>query len=259
MKILFVGDVIGKPGRECLRKFLPLYNKKADFCIVNGENAAGGRGITPAIAEEIFSLGVEVITTGNHIWDDKKIIPYLKEDHPNLLRPINYPPGVPGKGWGVFLTRNKVKVGIVNVSGRVFMPALDCPFRGTKQAVEEIKRETSCIIVDVHGEATSEKVALGYYLEGEVSAVIGTHTHVQTSDEKILPKGTAYITDVGMAGSYVSIIGMRKEEVMKHFLTQMPVRFKVAQGDPWINGVWIEIEETTGRALSIERIKERVE
>ncbi len=258
IKILFVGDVIGKPGRECLRKFLPRYNKEADFCIVNGENAAGGRGITPAIAEEIFSLGVEVITTGNHVWDDKKIIPYLEGRH-NLLRPINYPPGVPGKGWGIFQTRNKVKLGIVNVSGRVFMPALDCPFRGTKQAVEEIKRETSCIIVDVHGEATSEKVALGYYLEGEVSAVIGTHTHVQTSDERILPKGTAYITDVGMAGSYLSIIGMRKEEVMKHFLTQMPVRFKVAQGEPWINGAWIEIEETTGRALSIERIKERAE
>ena len=203
-------------------------------------------------------MGVDVITTGNHIWDEKKVIPYLEESS-NLLRPANYPPSVPGRGWGIFLTRNRVKVGVVNVLGRVFMPCVDCPFRITREVVQRIKKETSCIIVDMHGEATSEKMALGFYLEGEVSAVIGTHTHVQTSDEKILPKGTAYITDVGMTGSYVSIIGMRKKEVLERFITQIPIRFKVAHEEPWINGVWVEIEENTGRALGIERIKERVE
>jgi len=258
IKVLFVGDIIGKPGRKVLGKFLHRYKEKIDFCIVNGENAAGGRGITPVIAKEIFSLGVDVITTGNHIWDEKKVIPYLEESS-NLLRPANYPPSVPGRGWGIFLTRNRVKVGVVNVLGRVFMPCVDCPFRITREVVQRIKRETSCIIVDMHGEATSEKMALGFYLEGEVSAVIGTHTHVQTSDEKILPKGTAYITDVGMTGSYVSIIGMRKKEVLERFITQIPIRFKVAHEEPWINGVWVEIEEKTGRALGIERIKERVE
>jgi len=258
MKILFLGDVIGRPGREALKWIAPTLIKEADFCIVNGENAAGGNGITPQIAEELFSLGVNVITTGNHIWDKKEIIPYL-EKQPRLLRPANYPPGTPGVGSGVFLSRKGKKIGVINVGGRVFMPCIECPFRKCEEEIKKIKEKTSgIIIVDIHGEATSEKMALGYYLDGKVTAVVGTHTHVQTADERILEKGTAYITDVGMVGSEDSVIGMGKEEVIKRFLTLLPVRFKPAKGTIRINGLWIEVDEATGSAIRVTRINERL-
>ena len=258
MKILFIGDIVGKPGRKALKYFLENHRDEFDFCIVNGENAAGGRGITPLIAEEIFSLGVDVITTGNHIWDKKEIIPYLNENS-RILRPLNYPPSAPGKGWGLFSVNNSTELAVINLSGRVFMPCIDCPFQKVEEIIPEINVRTSCIIVDMHGEATSEKIAMGYFLNGKVSAVVGTHTHVQTSDERIFSCGTAYITDVGMTGSFDSIIGVRKKEVMRHFITQIPFRFKVAEGEVSVNGVWMELDEMTGKALSITRIKERVE
>ena len=260
MRLLFIGDVVGRAGRRTLTDHLNhlIDHHLIDLVVANGENAAAGYGLTAPVLRELFDAGVDVVTSGNHIWDKKEIMPILDRE-PRLLRPANYPPGLPGVGQGIYETAAGIKVGIMNLEGRVFMKNLDCPFRAADALIDDLKKTTPIIFVDFHAEATSEKQALGFYLEGEVSAVIGTHTHVQTSDEKILPKGTAYITDVGMTGSYVSIIGMRKKEVLERFITQIPIRFKVAHEEPWINGVWVEIEENTGRALGIERIKERVE
>jgi metallophosphoesterase (TIGR00282 family) len=201
MKVLFIGDIVGKSGRTAVKAFLPKFIEryKIDFVLANGENAAGGFGITEKVAAEIFSLGVHILTSGNHIWDKKEAIPYLYKES-RILRPINYPPGVPGYGSFIHTTQDGVKVAVLNVSGRVFMSNMDCPFRASEEEIKKIKELTNIIIVDFHAEATSEKMAYGYFLDGKVSAVIGTHTHVQTADEKILPGGTAYITDVGMTG-----------------------------------------------------------
>ena len=223
--------------------------------IANGENAAGGSGLTPWIAEELFDAGIDVLTSGDHIWKKREIYDFLESDS-RLIRPANYPEGAPGRGSTVAGIRNVGKIGVVNLIGRVFMDAVDCPFERAREEVEKIRRITPVIIVDIHAEATSEKVAMGWYLDGEVSAVIGTHTHIQTADEKILPCGTAYLTDCGMTGPYDSVIGRKKEQILTRFLTQLPTRFEIATEDVEMHGVVIDIEQKTGKALSIRRVQE---
>ncbi|MDA8339979.1 MAG: TIGR00282 family metallophosphoesterase, partial [Nitrospiraceae bacterium] len=229
MKVLFIGDIVGKIGRQAVKNLLPnLVNRyKIDMVIANGENAAGGFGITEKTAAELFDFGVHIITTGNHVWDKKEAVPYIVKEN-RILRPINYPPNTPGTGSIIFTAPSKEKIAIMNVSGRVFMNTLDCPFRVSKDEVEKLRESTNIIIIDFHAEATSEKVAFGYYMDGIVSAVIGTHTHVQTADEKILPGGTAYITDAGMTGPQTSVIGIEKEQIVERFLSQMPRKYDVA-------------------------------
>jgi len=256
MKILFIGDIVGKPGRNALREGLPdLMSKlKIDFVIANGENAAGGFGVTKSVGEEIFSLGVDVLTSGNHIWDKKEAMTYIVKES-RLLRPANYPGGVPGFGSIVMNTASGEKIGILNLSGRVFMNPLDCPFQTARKEIALLKKDTNIIIVDMHAEATSEKAAMAWFLDGEVSAVIGTHTHVQTADERILPKGTAFISDAGMTGPVNSIIGVKTEQIINKFLTHIPVRFETAKGESVLSCVLIEINEKTGSAVSIQRIQ----
>lgn len=255
MKVLFMGDIVGQPGREAIRKTLPKLVKENGIGLVvaNGENAAGGSGLTPPICGELFSYGIDVITSGDHIWKKKEIVPYITNCQ-NLLRPLNYPEGVPGRGSVVAVTKSGVKIAVMNLIGRVFMDAVECPFNAAHKEAERLKNETNIIIVDFHAEATSEKIALSYHLEGMVSAIIGTHTHVQTADEKILPKGTAYITDCGMTGPFSGVIGRKKEEILVRFLTHMPSHFDVAEGDVRINGVIIDIDEKQGASRHIERI-----
>ena len=259
MNILFIGDIVGSPGREAVNKLLPGLKKELslDFVIANAENATGGSGIVPKVAEELFSSGIDVLTSGDHIWKKKEIFELINKEE-RILRPINYPAGLPGKGSNIFKTKNGVKVGVINVNGRVFMDALECPFKTTLLAQENLIKETSIIIVDIHAEATSEKVALGRYLDGKVSAVLGTHTHIQTADEKILPKGTAYITDVGMTGPYDSVIGRRVEDVLERFVTSVPVRFEVASADIQLAGAVVDVDEKTGRASSITRVQKKL-
>jgi len=256
-KVLFIGDIIGKPGRLALRELLPkLVGRFApDIVIANGENAAGGFGITPEIAEELMKLQVDVITSGNHIWDKKEVYEYLGVEK-RLLRPANYPEGSPGAGSGIYECPSGVKVGVVNLIGRVFMDSLDCPFRAATDLVRKIRETTPIVIVDFHAETTSEKMALGWHLDGLASAVIGTHTHVQTSDERVLTNGTAFMTDAGMTGPLDSIIGMRKEVILERFLTHMPVRFDVATKCVELQGVFIEVDTASGKAVRMERVKE---
>lgn len=257
MKVLFIGDIVGKNGRQAVKSLLPnlVSRYKLDLVIANGENAAGGFGITEKTAAELFDHGVHIITTGNHVWDKKEVIPYIAKEM-RILRPLNYPPEVPGSGSIVFtLPNNTEKVGIINISGRVFMNTLDCPFRTGKSEVEKLKQETNIIIIDFHAEATSEKIAFSYYMDGKASAVIGTHTHVQTADEKILPGGTAYITDVGMTGPQVSVIGIEKEQILERFLTHMPRKYDVAGGKGLLSAVVIEIEDKSGKAVAIQRLQ----
>jgi len=253
VKILFVADIIGKPGREVVKDMLPRTKEDEDieFVIANCENAAGGFGLTPKISREILSSGVDVITMGNHVWARKEISEIIEEE--NILRPANFPSEVPGKGWTVIQAANGIKVGVINLLGRVFMSTLECPFRTADRIIEEINKETKIIAVDMHAEITSEKVAMGWYLDGKVSAVIGTHTHVPTADERILPQGTAYITDVGMTGPLDSVIGIKKEIILKKYLTQMPIRFEVAGNDLVFAGAVVEVDEKTGKARSITR------
>ena len=255
MKILVIGDVVGETGRNIIRDVLPSLKEEdgIDFVIANGENSAGGSGITSKITQELFAYGVNVITTGDHIWNRKEVLQFIDRE-PKLLRPANYPTGAPGQGSVVVTTLNNIKVGVINLVGRIFMKPLECPFRIAEEEIKKISRETKNIIVDIHAEATSEKIALGYFLDGKVSAVIGTHTHVQTADEKILPNGTAYITDIGMSGSSISVLGREVEPIIKRFLTGMPTRFGVAKENPLISGVIIEIDSETGKAIKIQRI-----
>ncbi|KWT90930.1 TIGR00282 family metallophosphoesterase [Candidatus Magnetominusculus xianensis] len=255
MNVLFIGDVIGRPGRVLVRHFLPHLVEKEEiaFIIANGENSAGGFGITEKTAGELFDCGVHVITTGNHVWDKKEAVSYVaKEDR--ILRPMNYAPGVPGFGSIIYSLKNGLKAGVINLTGRVFMAPSDCPFRTVMTAIEEIKRHTNIIIVDMHAEATSEKQAMGYYLNGSVSAVIGTHTHVQTADEQILSNHTAYITDVGMTGPALSVIGVNVGQIIEKFLTQIPVKYQVASGKGIFCAVVIQIDNETGRASAIKRL-----
>ncbi len=256
MKVLFIGDIVGTVGRAAVKALLPalLDRYKIDYVIANGENAAGGFGITEKVAEEIFGYGVHIITSGNHIWDKKEAIPYIAKEN-RLLRPVNYPPGVPGYGSVVDTVSRGVKIAVVNISGRVFMSSIDCPFRVGIAEIERLRGETDLIIIDFHAEATSEKIAFGYYVDGKVSAVIGTHTHVQTADEKILPGGTAYITDVGMTGPAVSVIGVEKEQVIERFLLQMPKKFETARGGGILSSIVIEIDEKTGKSTAVQRLQ----
>lgn len=259
MKTLFIGDIVGSPGREAVKKLLPELKEeyRLDFTIANAENASGGSGITLKVAEELFAAGVDVLTSGDHIWKKREIFEFI-DQQPRILRPLNFPPGVPGEGCGVFKTKKGVKIGVINVNGRVFMEALECPFRLSMSACENLAKETKIIILDMHAEATSEKVALGWFLEGRASAVLGTHTHIQTADEKILPKGTAYITDVGMTGPYQSVIGRRVEDVLQRFLTAVPVRFEVADENIQLHGAVVEVDEDTGKAKSIVRVQKKL-
>jgi hypothetical protein len=257
LKLLFVGDVVGKAGRQILEQKLPslIDRHLVDLVVVNAENAAAGYGLTLAVMEELYDAGAQVLTSGNHIWDKKEILGALSRDK-RLLRPHNYPAGLPGRGYGIFETAAELKVAVVNLEGRVFMKNLDCPFKTADRILEEISGQVDMILVDFHAEATSEKQALGHYLDGRVSAVIGTHTHVQTADEKILAGGTGYLTDAGMTGAQDAVIGNQKELALQRFLTQLPVRLEVAKKDPLLCAVLLTIDEKTGRCESIERIQE---
>ena len=254
MKILFIGDIVGNPGRKAVKEILPSLKKSrhVDFCIANCENAAGGSGITYVVAQELYKCGIDAITMGNHTWSKKEILNFIDSD-PNLVRPANYPPELPGRGSAI-VGGEKCKIGLVNVMGRVYMDSIDCPFKAAQKEIEYLKDFVRVIVVDMHAEATSEKSALAWYFDGKVSCVLGTHTHVQTSDERILPFGTGYITDVGMTGPYEGIIGVDRELVISKFLTHMPVKFEVAKGLVQFNAVLMEIEETSGKTLKIERI-----
>ena len=253
IKILFIGDIIGRPGRNALKTWLqPWVEARAiDLVVGNGENAAGGMGLTTRVFDDLLAMGIDVITSGNHIWSKKEIYPIL-DSSDRLLRPANYPENVPGKGWTSHTTHDQ-KVLIINLEGRVFMKSLECPFKTVDKILEEF--DGKIVLVDFHAEATSEKIALGWYLDGRVSAMVGTHTHVQTADETILPRGTAYISDLGMTGPMDSVIGMKKDVVLHRFLTQMPSKFEVAKGRTVISGALVEIDPETGRAISIERIQ----
>ncbi len=256
-KILFIGDICGQPGRRIVKEVLPglLDEYSPDLILANGENAAAGFGITPPLVEELLALGIAVLTSGNHIWDKKEIVPYLAEHADGrLLRPANYPGQAPGHGLYLGKTRGETDYAVLNLQGRVFMSSLDCPFRTADALIAQVPHEVKIRIVDMHAEATSEKLAMGWYLDGRVTAVLGTHTHVPTADETVLPKGTAYITDLGMTGPHDSVIGMEKQLVIQKFLNQMPARFEVAKGDVRLSAVLIEANPETGRALSIRRL-----
>ncbi|MGH7323442.1 MAG: TIGR00282 family metallophosphoesterase [Candidatus Rokuibacteriota bacterium] len=255
MNILMVGDVFGEPGRAAVRKLLPRLREehRADFVVVNVENAAAGFGVTPQIARELLDYGADVMTSGNHIWDRKEIVEYITREN-LLLRPANFPSGTPGAGH-VSVKAGPHRVAVLNLMGRVFMSPIDCPFRKADAVIPELRKETSIILVDMHAEATSESVAMGWYLDGRVSAVVGTHRHVQTADERILPRGTAYITDVGMTGPIDSVIGVDTDIILQRFLTQMPVRFEPAKGPAALHGVVITVDPETGRASDIRRLR----
>jgi metallophosphoesterase (TIGR00282 family) len=257
LTVLFLGDIVGEPGRNAVIARLPELKEQhaVDFIVVNGENAAGGRGLTGKITIDLLRAGVAVVTTGDHIWDQKDILSFI-ETEPRLLRPVNYPAGAPGNG-SIVLETAKGKVGVINVQCRTFMqPILDNPFRAMEVTVTKMRQETPNIIVDVHGETTSEKIAMGRFLEGRVSAVLGTHTHVQTADEQILPGGTAFLCDAGMCGPVNSILGRAVEPIMNRFVSNLPASFPVATGEVRLHGALIEIDEKTGRALKITRIDE---
>jgi metallophosphoesterase (TIGR00282 family) len=260
LRILFIGDIVGSPGRKIVHERLAdiLSQRAIDLCIANGENSASGFGITPRLAEELFASGIEVITGGNHIWDRREILEYFPHE-PRLLRPANFPNGLPGSGLYLGRTRGGVGYAVLNLQGRTFMAALDDPFRTAKRELAKIPEEIKVIFVDMHAEATSEKQAMGWYLDGQVSVVVGTHTHVPTADFHVLPGGTAYTTDVGMTGPHNSVIGMEKEGVLQRFLDALPARFVVAEGDVQMNTVLIDVDETTGRARSIERLNFRLD
>ena len=254
MKFLFVGDVVGSLGREMVSKYLPVLKKKYNpaITIVNGENSANGKGITQKIYKGILDAGAQVVTLGNHTWDNKEIFEFI-DDAPCMIRPANFPETNPGKGYTV-VKFNQHRIAVINLMGRTFLPPNDCPFRKADEIINEVKKETSYIFVDFHAEATSEKQAMGWYLDGRVTAVVGTHTHVQTADSRVLPNGTAYITDVGMTGPYDGILGMDKDIILNRFLTNLPARFEVAKGRDQLNGVLVTVDEKTGLAKKIERI-----
>ena len=260
MQIAFFGDVVGKSGRRGVARCLSALREQhdIDFVIANCENSAGGVGVDPGSARELLAAGIDVLTSGNHVWAKREIVEYLT-DSDVLLRPANFAPTNPGWGYTVKVSRNGTPVAVINLIGRVFMNTYDCPFRGADAVLETLRERAGVIIVDMHAEATSEKVAMGWHLDGRVTAVIGTHTHVQTADERVLPNGTAYLTDAGMCGPRDSVIGVRREQVLRRFLTQMPGRFEVADGPVLVQGVIVDVDETTGRARAIRRFQEVVE
>ncbi|RHW36366.1 TIGR00282 family metallophosphoesterase [Neobacillus notoginsengisoli] len=255
MNILFIGDVVGSPGRDTVKEYLPKLKEKyrPHLTIINGENAAGGKGITGQIYKNFLEWGAQAVTLGNHAWDNRDILEFIDQAK-NMVRPANFPAGTPGKGL-VYLKLNELEVAVINLQGRTFLPAIDCPFRKADELVEEASARTPFIFVDFHAEATSEKMAMGWYLDGRVSAVVGTHTHVQTSDNRILPGGTGFITDVGMTGPYDGILGVERDAVIKRFLTSMPVRFEVPKEGPvQLSAIMVELDRKTGKTRKIERI-----
>jgi hypothetical protein len=258
LRILFVGDVVGKPGREAFVRLYPIIKKREGigFCVVNAENAAGGSGITGETADELLSAGADVLTSGDHVWRNREILPLIARE-PRVLRPANFPPGAPGRGSGSFPGPDGLKIGVINLLGRVFLAPLDCPFRRLEEEIRLLGRDCRVILVDIHAEATSEKGALARFCDGRVSAVIGTHTHVPTADERILPGGTAFLTDAGMTGPVDSILGRKVEAILKHFLTGLPAVFEIAGGEVRLQGALVEIDPSNGHALSIRRIEER--
>ncbi len=259
MNVLCIGDIVGKAGRHALEQCLPPIKEEyqIDFTIVNGENAAGGAGLTPRIAGQLFRAGADFLTLGDHTWDKHELIEYLEEDK-RIIRPANFPEGTPGKGWAVAQCGD-YKIGVVNLLGRVFMRYnVDCPFRALQKIVAELKKETNIIFVDFHAETTSEKVAAGLFADGDITALFGTHTHIQTADARVLPKGTAYVTDLGMTGPYDSVIGQNKEKIIGRFWTGMPVRFEVATEDPQLCGVVVDVDPQTGLARKITSIQRRI-
>jgi metallophosphoesterase (TIGR00282 family) len=258
IRVLLIGDIIGESGRKAIFRNVDRLRgeKQLDMVIGNAENAAGGFGITQNVVRDLFSMGVDIMTTGNHAWDKREGIDIIRNDH-RILRPANYPEGTPGVGSTIFTTPRGHKVGVLQVMGRVFMNPLDCPFKAANREVARLKRETDCIVVDCHAEATSEKVAMGWHLDGKVSAVVGTHTHVQSGDERILPEGTGYLTDAGMTGPMDGVIGMKRELVLARFLTGMPKRFAVASGPAILCGVIIDIDPDNGRCQRMERVQIR--
>jgi metallophosphoesterase (TIGR00282 family) len=256
MKVLYIGDIMGEPGRRAVARMVPrlVSQRQIDVVVGNGENAAGGFGITPDLAEELFGMGLSAITTGNHAWDKKEILDYFPRER-RLLRPANYPEGVPGQGSVIVQAKNGEELAIVQLMGRAYMPTLDCPFQVAKREMGKLRKRVAAVIVDMHAEATSEKTAMGHYLDGEATAVVGTHTHVQTADEQILPRGTAYLTDIGMTGPLHGVIGVKKELAIEKFLTGMPRRFEVAAGPTVFCAALIELDARIGKALSIERVR----
>jgi metallophosphoesterase (TIGR00282 family) len=255
MRILFIGDIVGRPGRELVRRGLAALvdHHAIDFVIANAENAAAGFGITREIGDQLLEYGIDAMTSGNHIWDKKEALDYIGAE-PRLLRPANYPAGAPGSGAYVGRTRSGATVGVVNVMGRVFMLNIDDPFAAVLREIERVRQRARVVVVDFHAEATSEKIAMGWHLDGKVTAVIGTHTHVQTADDRILPGGTAYLTDAGMTGPHDSIIGVEIQAALGRFLTALPAKFETATGNPRLNAVVVEADEQTGRATDIERL-----
>jgi len=257
LNLIFIGDIVGRPGRRAVKTVLPelVHTYKPDAIIANGENAAGGLGLTQDTAEELLNLGITVLTTGNHVWKKKEFYRFL-EDNMRVLRPANYPPGAPGKGATVIQLANGTRLGVVNLIGRVFMSPLDCPFRVADSIVTELEEKCDLIVVDFHAEATSEKIAMGWFLDGRVACVVGTHTHVQTADERILPGGTGYISDLGMTGPIDSVLGVKTDIIIDRFLKGLPKQFQIAQGPTELCGVAVTVDESTGRAKAINRIKE---
>lgn len=255
MKVVFIGDIVGNVGRDTVKRLLPWIKDKYQphIIIANGENAAGGRGINAAIARELFEWGVHGITMGNHTWDNREIFEFI-DDEPRLIRPANLPPGTPGAGSAVIKVGNK-ELAIVNLIGRTFLPPSDCPFRAADEIVDELRRKHRCILVDFHAEATSEKIAMGWHLDGRASLVVGTHTHVQTNDDRILPEGTAYLTDAGMTGPRDGVLGMERETVIRKFMTGLPARFQVADTKWILSGVFVDIDEATGKAVKVQTIR----
>lgn len=255
MRILFIGDVVGRPGREILKKALPdlLEAYSPDFVVANGENAAAGFGLTNKVADELFELGINVLTSGNHIFSKKDVMELFEKEE-RLLRPANYPEGTPGKGCGVYEKKDGKKIGILNLVGRVFMEPMDCPFRAALRELEKLKEETRVILVDFHAEATAEKQAMGWFLDGKVSAVLGTHTHVPTADERILPSGTGYITDAGMTGAYSSCIGLKTSVAIDRFLTSRHIPFEIAEGDESVSAVCVDVDDASGKSTGIQRV-----
>lgn len=260
MNILLIGDIIGAPGRQAIKHLVPQLREKhqIDFVVANGENSAGGNGITKKTAAELLDSGIDVLTSGDHIWKNKDVLKILDLEQ-RILRPANYPEGAPGKGYNIFICSNNIKIAVINLMGRVFMSTIDCPFHTATKTINKILEETNIILVDFHAEATSEKIALGWHLDGRISCLAGTHTHVPTRDYRILPEGTAYISDLGMVGSQNSVIGVEKDAVLRRFLTQRPVRFQPAQENVWLNGIIVTIDPKTGKATSIKPVDEKFE
>ncbi len=262
MKLLFIGDIVGEPGRRAVKTLLPKLRERhqLDFIVANGENSAGGSGITPRIAAEIFSAGVDVITSGDHLWDQKEVMELLANEK-RFVRPINYPPGTPGQGSAIFeirTSKSEIRIAVANAQGRTFMPVLENPFLVVPPEIERLRQRTKIIFVDFHAEATSEKIAFARMLEGQVSAVVGTHTHVQTADEQIFPGGTAYLSDAGFTGPHDSVLGREIEPIIKRFVTNMPQKFEVAKNRVLLHGAVIEIDEASGKATNILRLSETI-